>query len=447
MSLERIKEAAEKIVNRIPATKGRGEEATKQALVMPMIAALGYDIWDPVEVCPEYEADFAIKKGGQKEKVDIAISNNGNPVIFIETKSSDMSLDGHHGQLSRYFNSVQSVALGILTNGVEWRFFTDTAEMNIMDALPFHVSKLDSTTDQGLEVMTRFMKGQPFVETVRDYATDLLYTAKIAAFLRNEIDLKERDPSEYFVRWILKGEDANRNTIHVGTVTMNTVTRFQPIVKSALARVNREIARRSITVFDNEVAQEPESPSVQAVPPSPSPGDQGAGQDSQTSASVRREIVTTADELALFGKVKAIFHASPYAAATVREPSRRQSVPVEIGYKDTTIYFGIYINKPSWWLIRAYVESATNKWIGFDIPIEKARGLLPAGFTLLPPSTMAAVRVAVASVEDIEKLSPLVIEAARHEIAKHQTDDITRENAQESTQDTKPTDSDAPPSA
>ena len=71
MSIEKIKLAAEQIMNRMPAVKGKGEEATKQAMVMPMLQAMGYDIWNPDEVHPEYEADFAVKKSGQKEKVDI----------------------------------------------------------------------------------------------------------------------------------------------------------------------------------------------------------------------------------------------------------------------------------------------------------------------------------------------------------------------------------------
>ncbi len=46
------------------------EEATKNALVMPFIKILGYDIFDPTEVIPEFIADVGIKKG---EKVDYAI--------------------------------------------------------------------------------------------------------------------------------------------------------------------------------------------------------------------------------------------------------------------------------------------------------------------------------------------------------------------------------------
>lgn len=47
------------------------EEATKNALVMPFLSTiLGYDVFDPSEVVPEFTADVGIKKG---EKVDYAI--------------------------------------------------------------------------------------------------------------------------------------------------------------------------------------------------------------------------------------------------------------------------------------------------------------------------------------------------------------------------------------
>lgn len=87
--LEKIRKTVEQICERLNAVKGRGEEATKQAL--------GYNIWLPTEVCPEYEADFAIKKNGQKEKVDIAILKDNVPQIFVEVKSIDVNLDGHEG--------------------------------------------------------------------------------------------------------------------------------------------------------------------------------------------------------------------------------------------------------------------------------------------------------------------------------------------------------------
>jgi len=56
------------------------EEATKNALILPFIQALGYNIFDPSEVTPELNADIGIKKG---EKVDYAILRDGKPIFLI----------------------------------------------------------------------------------------------------------------------------------------------------------------------------------------------------------------------------------------------------------------------------------------------------------------------------------------------------------------------------
>ena len=212
-----------------------------------MLDALGYDIWSPAEVCPEHEADFAVKKGGPKEKVDLAIILGGQPRIYFEVKSADTTLDGHHGQLARYFNATQSVSLAVLTNGIEYRFFTDTGDMNVMDQSPFYMLSLDAV-DQGLEILARFHKAVFSPEAIRDYATELNYTAKMVQFLRGELDLREREPSENLIRWVLAGEK-----MYEGRVTMNVVERFCPIAKSALQIVLRDIVRRSVAALDKEV--------------------------------------------------------------------------------------------------------------------------------------------------------------------------------------------------
>ncbi len=419
MSQERIKEVAEQILARVGATKGRGEEATKQALILPMLSALGYDIWDPREVCPEYDADFAIKKNGQKEKVDIAIFRNDVPVIYIEAKASDVTdLSGHQGQLARYFNATQSVVLGILTNGIEWRFYTDTTDQNVMDESPFHVAKLDAI-DQGLDVLSKFTKGQPVIETTRSYATELRYTERIASFIKRSIDIKDRNPDEEFMRWILKSEDSGGELIYKGVVNANVLHRFEPIIKNALTRVIRDIVRRSITAMDEEVTKpdEPQSASS-TMPIENTPSIELA---SSQESGRKTQIVTSDEEIALFNKIQTIFEkATQGKNLEVYEPSVRRSVPAMLDYKDTSAYFGIYINKVSWWIIRAYVDSKNNKWIGFDLPVERAKTALPEGMILLPPSAMAEVRVALDSINEIERLENMVLMSIEYQIQKHQ---------------------------
>lgn len=78
------------------------EEAAKTALVMPFLHALGYDVFDPTEVVPEFCADVGTKKG---EKVDYAICKDGKVSILVECKPSTVELDiNHAGQLFRYFS-------------------------------------------------------------------------------------------------------------------------------------------------------------------------------------------------------------------------------------------------------------------------------------------------------------------------------------------------------
>ncbi len=52
---------------------------------MPFINALGYNVFNPREVMPEFIADIGIKKG---EKIDYAIFQDGVPIMFFECKWS-----------------------------------------------------------------------------------------------------------------------------------------------------------------------------------------------------------------------------------------------------------------------------------------------------------------------------------------------------------------------
>ena len=132
---------------RVPNMKAhlKTEEATKNALVMPFIKALGYDVFNPQEVTPEFTADVGTKKG---EKVDYAIRRDGEVIMLVEGKKAGTDLrDADMSQLYRYF-SVTKARIAVLTNGVQYQFFTDLDEPNKMDSRPFleldHVNLRDS---------------------------------------------------------------------------------------------------------------------------------------------------------------------------------------------------------------------------------------------------------------------------------------------------------------
>ena len=91
--IDRLRALSGNARQRVP--HARTEEATKNALVMPFLQVLGYDVFDPLEVVPEYVADVGMKRG---EKVDYAILMDGDPIIIIECKAvgsyCNINLDG-----------------------------------------------------------------------------------------------------------------------------------------------------------------------------------------------------------------------------------------------------------------------------------------------------------------------------------------------------------------
>lgn len=410
MSLDRLKERLDLIQSRLPAVRGRGEEATKQALVLPMLDALGFDIWNPAEVCPEFDADFATKKAAQKERVDLAVIFGETPRIFIEVKAIDTVLDGHAGQLARYFNSVPTVSLGILTNGVEYRFYTDTGEPNILDGAPFFVFRLDAP-EAGLDVLAKFHKTTFSPSAIRDFATELNFTWKIQAHLRNELDLRSREPSDSLVRWILAADG-----MYEGRATAGVVERFRPIVRSALHMVLKEIVRRSVAALDEGVASPVVAASLDVTPdsvPEPTSAPEADSDDG------KRVPVTTPRELDAVDRVRRLWTTSPYSRMTLHDAALRRDVPVDFGFKDTTAYLGLYLNKPAWWFARFALE-ARAPWVGFNLSAQEAAARLPSGKSLLPPHVHAEVRVAITGPEDIATLQALFLAAIEQVTNEHQ---------------------------
>lgn len=273
--------------------------------------------------------------------------------------------------------------------------------------------------DQGLEILARFHKSVFSPDAIREFATRLNYTAKIAQFLRNELDLREKDPSEAFVRWVLGGEGS-----FTGRVTANVVERFQSIIKDALQIVLRDIVRRSVAALDKEVTSAAvptpaAGPETASSAPPPSEPDQL--QETMTLDDERSRVMTTENELQLFALIKAIFDGSEFAGAEFFDRRTKKSVPLEISYKDTTGYFCVYFNRPSSWIVRSVVE-ARSPWIGFNLDPVEGEKLIPAECSRMPIHPHAEFRVALPNVSVVSALRPLVTAAFRKTLEDRRKD-------------------------
>ncbi|MGI4760551.1 MAG: type I restriction endonuclease [Janthinobacterium lividum] len=218
------------------------EEATKNAFVMPFIAALGYDVFNPFEVIPEFVADLGIKKG---EKVDYCIQKDGQPIIIVECKHWKEGLDVHNSQLHRYFH-VTTTRFGILTNGIIYRFYTDLVEPNKMDDKPFWEINISDLNEASVLELKKFHKTGFDVSQILSTASELKYTREIKKLLAEEL----RDPSIEFVRYFAR-------QVAPGKLTEKVMEQFNPLVKKSAAQLLNDIIndRLKSALAKEEVAQ------------------------------------------------------------------------------------------------------------------------------------------------------------------------------------------------
>jgi len=218
----RIKNTREHIVT---------EEATKNAVIMPFISALGYDVFNPVEVIPEYTADVGQKKG---EKVDYAIKKDDQIILLIECKPITADLNKQHiNQLHRYFHATES-RFGILTNGIEYIFYSDIKERNKMDAKPFFTFNIENFETHHVEELKKFTKSTFSLDEILNTASSLKYSQAIKKILDAELE----NPSENFVKFFV-------SQVYDGVMTKKAVTQFTSIVKEAREQfINDKINQR-----------------------------------------------------------------------------------------------------------------------------------------------------------------------------------------------------------
>lgn len=294
------------------------EEATKTALIMPFFQLLDYDVFNPTEFIPEYVADIGVKKG---EKVDYAIIKNGKPIIIIEAKSVTDKLKKHDTQLMRYF-SVTDAKFAILTNGINYKFFTDLEQPNVMDKKPFLEINLLNIDDNEILQLKKFAKNTFNLETISSTASNLKYIDNINNRLKSELE----NPSDEFVRFMI-------NDFYDGVKNKNVVDKFRPIVKKALNQFATDFMNEKISIALGENTTPKTS--------------------SKKSENKDTSKVLTKEELE--------------ALETIREILSDVVNKEDITYKSTTSYFSInYKNNSNNWICRLFLYRK-NK-MGIHIP-------------------------------------------------------------------------------
>lgn len=347
------------------------EETTKQALILPFLNILDFSPFDPQKVKAEYSANLPGLKA--TERVDYALFSDGNPVMFIEAKSFNEKLSNHAGQLARYFNSTPGVAIAAITNGREWRFFTDLKLPNVMDESPFLKVDFDSLTESDMEKLAQFRYGCFRPDQLRTFAEERVYQELFQGIIESCL----RDVDQEFVRFV-----ANRANLGA-KLTARLLDTITPLVKQAVAD-----AISKMVVTGLSAPQVIPAVTLVAAPTAESSAD-------YLIDPTNPKIITTAAELKLFEIIKDML-------------SGVVSLDEVVG-KDTESYYTVlYQGKVNRWIVR-YAGDRIKPLAYFPIELSKAHkaGIAKRGLELGKDGNS----VVLDKPESIMRLSEVIFDA------------------------------------
>jgi hypothetical protein len=195
------------------------EEATKMAFILPFISMLGYDVFNPTEVIPEVECDISKRS----DRIDYAVFIDRKPAFLVECKAAGISLNGYVNQAAKYFVASRARFI-ILTNGIDYWFFTDLKDRNLMDEKPFFTINLLNANYRDMKFMEKFSRDN-FNESA------LSQSARIVSHrqeLRDEINSILSSPSDDFIRMVV-------SKFYDGVITKSVIDEFAPLVCEAIS--------------------------------------------------------------------------------------------------------------------------------------------------------------------------------------------------------------------
>lgn len=277
------------------------EEATKNAFIMPFINALGYDVFNPLEVTPEMDCDLVKKKG---EKIDYAIVKDGQPIMLIECKHWKQDLSLHDTQLKKYFVASKA-KFGVLTNGIKYLFYTDLINQNIMDDKPFLEFDITDIKEYQIEELKKFHKSYFDVDNILSSASELKFSSELKALFAKEF----ATPSPEFVKYFTK-------QVYEGVITAKVLEQFTTLIKRSInSYVSDLISDRLKSALKTE-----ESTIIKEQP---------KAQESEPTDN-SNNVVTTEEELEGYMIVKALI---------------RPCVDISrVAYRDAQTYFAVLLD-------------------------------------------------------------------------------------------------------
>ncbi len=341
--IKRVKELAEHV---------RGnEQATKQSLIGPLFTILGYDLTDPRECVPEHREDFG--RDRSVKPIDWAFFQNGRSIFVVEAKEAGKRLAGYDEQLGDYYAKQPETKLGILTNGVYWKFFTDVVHANVMDREPFLKWDVVNDEEPPFDFLTLLHKSQYSPQLIRTFAERKRNQNLLVSELNRLLE-----PSTEFVRLAVANIETRK-------LMDSVVESWKPVLANAI----EEWAKQRMLSL------------VLSTPPrsDAAPGTEPAA----------AKVVTTPAELEGFAMVQKLL-----------------GVDRPVAFEDTVSYFKIHLVERKTWVICRLYFDRKKPCLWVPLSLEQTQELAPSFQVIIPQLGWSCVILGQHS--DLEALGDLL---------------------------------------
>lgn len=326
------------------------EENTKQALINPFLLLLGYDVHDPNEVEFEFNASFDYKNS---DKVDYAIKSKGKPLFFLEAKKVTEDLTKHYSQLEYYLSTNSDVEIGILTNGIVYKFFAYFEKLKTMDKEPFLEFDFENLEEEKIDILSLFCKSDFDLNELLKKGEELWYYNKFTQKLK---DLLTK-PNDDFIRLLAKDYCPTK-------ITASALEKFRPIVNKAITTSITDLTQE--TIADESIVEK------------------------------EKGVITTEAELKAFEMVKKLLVKADKDIS-------------DVDYKDTVSYFAIYKRNINGWFVRFVLDQQqTLVMIRLEYSLAKE---VSSDLKIQPLNSKGITKVFIDSLDDMNKLEPFILKA------------------------------------
>lgn len=124
------------------------ESSVSTSIVFPILQALGWDVFNPVEVAPEYAVGT--------RRVDFALLHHGKPAVFVEVKQPGLGLGADQQLFDYAFHA--GVPLAVLTDGRTWSIYLPSGFGDYSERRVYLLDLEERTPEESAERLTRYLQ-------------------------------------------------------------------------------------------------------------------------------------------------------------------------------------------------------------------------------------------------------------------------------------------------